>query len=117
MADWQSSGRVKVERAKEHIRNLEAEIQAFAQRNPYEGRGEIDSQTGDWVLRAHIKESPPPRLGAIAGDAAHNLRSSLDILWRNVMHVDDLSDDTGFPIYNSVKAFESRHGRVTKGWR
>jgi hypothetical protein len=61
---WQASGGVKIERAKEHIRNLEAEIEAFLERSPYRVVTEKDSQGGK-VYRAHILEEPPLRLGAI----------------------------------------------------
>jgi hypothetical protein len=41
LRDWHSSGRVKIEGAKEHIGNLEAEIAASNERRPYQVIGKI----------------------------------------------------------------------------
>jgi hypothetical protein len=114
LADWKTSGGVKVERAKEHIRNLEAELIAFAKRHPYDTIGKLDDDTREFVVRARdIRERPDPKWGAIAGDAIHNLRSSLDILWRHVTTAPgtkpDLTRGGGFPIYATRDAFENTH--------
>ncbi len=106
MADWATSGRIKVERAEKHIRDLETEVLAFKQRCPYTSFVHDDPQTGEWVFRAAIPELPPLRFGAIAGDAIHNLRSSLDILWRILMP----GGRHYFPMFPSPQKFERRFG-------
>jgi len=108
---WAASGGVKIKRAKEHIDNLYSEINAAFQRGEYGIVTEDEPKTGSTIWRARIKSEPDPRWGAIAGDAAHNLRSSLDILWRQVWPatVRDENRKDGFPIL-SRKKFESRFG-------
>lgn len=121
MRDWTTSGRIKIERAKQHITDLQADIRAFHERHLYEIVGEDDVDTGDWVLKAKIIEVPPPRWGAMAGDAIHNLRASLDILWRFLMYPSSSSDTddrrTQFPIMQSAKLFKARFSRPIKGSR
>ncbi len=110
MPDWTASGRVKIERAKEHISNLEAEIATFAKSDPYKVVPEIDKQTGEVVVCVRVKERPPLRWGTLAGDAVHNLRSALNILWRTVwpVPVRDKSRKDSFPIFDSAKVFKTR---------
>lgn len=109
MTEWATSGRVKVERAKEHIGNLNAEITTFRQRDPYKVSPNIDPQTGELAISVEIREYPPLRWGALAGDVVHNLRSALDILWRIVCLSPDRSENRrdGFPILSS-KEFKRR---------
>jgi hypothetical protein len=86
MPDRTTGLRVKIERAKEHIGNLAAEIQAFWDSGPYEIVTDDDSEPEHIVYRVLLKGQPAPRLGAIAGDAVHNLRASLDLLiWQLVL--------------------------------
>src|SRR4051812_20680507 len=110
VAEWAASGQVKIERAKEHINALAGEIAAFHQSSPYAIVGGDEQGTGDWVLRAQITNRPPLRWGAIAGDAIHNLRASLDVLWRHVIRAkpDDMTD---FPFYRSEKKFNEARNR------
>lgn len=98
---------VKVERAKEHIAALEAEVTAFRTKCDHEL--ESDSQTGEWVFRAVVPEQVPSRFGAIAGDAIHNLRTSLNVLWRTFYPGKRIGDD--FPI-TTAKDFEQRAAKV-----
>jgi hypothetical protein len=104
--EWLTSGRVKIERAKENIDDLKARVTAFHKSRPYYVEAEKDSQTGDTVQRIRIAKVPSPILGAIAGDAIHNLRSSLDVLMVCVMsdgrQVDPESNrGGGFPIWET----------------
>ncbi len=120
MSNWETGGWVKIERAKEHVGNLESEISAFHQRSPYSVVGEDDPNTGDWVVRARIRETPPLRWGAIAGDAIHNLRASLDVLWRCVMYPSGGGAGNRkiqFPIFDSADKCEAHHSREIEGPR
>jgi hypothetical protein len=47
MPDVLAGPRIKIERAKRHIRDLEAEIAAFHGRGPYEIVAYDDAKTGD----------------------------------------------------------------------
>ncbi len=101
---------VKIERAKEHILNLGPEVSAFLHRNPYATFGEDDPKTGDRVIRVHVIEEPPLRLGAIAADGIHNMRACLDFLaWRLVLANGRTPNSrTKFPVSGNAKDFESR---------
>jgi hypothetical protein len=110
--EWAASGGVKIERAKEHVRSLEADIKAFLERSPYRVVRENDYEAGKVIYRAHIPAEPPLRLGAIAGDILHNLRSSLDILWRNVWYPAGgglTNRRLEFPIYETSEGLEARY--------
>jgi len=116
---WESSGGVKIKRAKEHIRNLEASIGAFVKRSPYDILPCIDNETGQIVVSVLVREFPSIRWGAVVGDAVHNLSSALNILWRMVWPVtvrgENRRDD--FPIYKSADVFEARFRGEQKGAR
>jgi len=114
MIDWASGGGVKIERAKEHIGNLAVAISDFHQTNPYMLVQEDDANTGALNVRVRIREKPPLRLGAIAGDAIHNLRAALDILWRIAMRAVP-GRRTEFPFNNGPKEFENAHRGAVKG--
>ncbi len=108
---------VKIERAKEHIRDLKGEIAAFLERHPYTAVGQDDPQTGDRVIRVRVHKDPPPRMGAIAGDAIHSLRSCLDILaWQLVRAGGGTPNHrTKFPVSGNAKDFEARDLPKIKG--
>ena len=60
MTDWASSGGVKIERAKEQIRNPDAELQAFAERSPFEIVPETDDHAGLVHFRLQLVRQPWP---------------------------------------------------------
>jgi hypothetical protein len=72
--------RIKIERAKRHIRELADECQAFIAREPYSIYIENDASAGQRVWKVKIKECVPAEWSAIVGDAIHNIRASLDLL-------------------------------------
>jgi hypothetical protein len=54
------------------------------------GVTEPDAETGHVSIGFEIEPSPPSRLGAIVGDIAHNLRSSLDVAaWQLALAKDE----------------------------
>jgi hypothetical protein len=74
------SAHLKVERAKKHIADLEDAIRAFLGSHPYEVATRRDRQTRRLSYDLARIEDVPTNISAIAGDAIHNLRSSLDHL-------------------------------------
>ena len=74
--------RVKIERAKQHIRELHVEITSFlAPSEPFTVRAKRDPQTREPVYYvARVNGTPPVKIAAIAGDAVQNLSSALDHL-------------------------------------
>ena len=116
MSNWAASGAVKIERAKEHIERLDSDITSFRLAHPYTSIVEGDDQ-GYWVFRAVIDVEPPPLFGGIAGDAIHNLRSSLDLLWKHAYTGGEWNRDRkdSFPFFESNAELEARLERETPG--
>lgn len=112
MTDWTSGSRIKVERAKKHIGDLDPKVLAFLVRRPYKTVSEDDPETGDQVWYIKIAETPPIQWGAIVGDVIHNLRSSLDVLVNQLVYASGWtpSDNLGFPF------FETRHKCEPHAW-
>jgi hypothetical protein len=87
--------RVKIERAYQHIDDLDAALKSLKNSNVYTGESQFNPKTGYSVFRAGDILDPfkIPQLKDVilpmAGDVIHNLRSALDYLaWQ-------LSDMTG----------------------
>lgn len=79
--------RLKIERAKEHIRDLEAAIQAFVGEKPYTLAARSHPVVAIQHTTLYIAEVKPipDRFSLLIGDAVHNLRSTLDhLLWQLV---------------------------------
>lgn len=68
----------KLERAKEHLESLEAQIAVFLRGQPYSLVENLDRKTCTYTVKARIKRQPPLRIATTAGDCIHNLRSALD---------------------------------------
>lgn len=101
--------KLKVERAKEHILQLKAEIMAFHERKPYRIVVEEEPQSRDQIYRVKVKEQPLPRWATIIGDIVHNLRSALDLLAYDLVLANGEipNRNTAFPIYRSANDFEA----------
>jgi len=74
------SSRLKIERAKCHISELNSEIAEFLSHDPYGVIIEDGPNSGQcsWTIR--VREEVPVHFPTILGDAVHNLRTALDIL-------------------------------------
>jgi len=122
-ADWMSTGRVKLDRAKEQLLNLDAEVRAFMDSRPYHTIAKPDGEPGRLRIRFEQIKNPPLRFGAIAGEIMHHLRSCLDTTWRCA--IDDWPADSadprggsgGFLISSSAEKFESAMARAVKSPR
>jgi hypothetical protein len=91
---------LKVERAKDHVRELDRRVGEFMQRKPYTTAVNREQVTGHHVICALVNEQPPAWWGTIAGDAVQNLRSALDLtVYQLVLASGGTpSASTGFPI-------------------
>jgi hypothetical protein len=70
---------LKLDRTKQHIDNLEAEIAAYLRTNPYPVVTEDDPQRGKRIAKVGDEVAPIPSIiPLILGDAVHAIRSSLD---------------------------------------
>lgn len=72
--------KLKLERAKIHIHELEDVLSAYAARRPHRVIGEYDPVRQQSRVRVSVNEPIPEVVAVITGDAVHNLRSALDIL-------------------------------------
>ena len=92
--------RRKIERARKHTDDLEAEIIAFWNTKPYEIEVQGNPRTGPGCYR--IKGTPKPlpqSIALIAGDAAHNLRAALDHFACGA--VPTVTTNTAFPVWRT----------------
>jgi hypothetical protein len=111
------SVRVKIERTNQDIANLEAEIRAFLNTNPYKVRRDDDPKTGHIVYKVVSVQNVPVPILLLAGEAIQNLRSALDHLayqlWLTGTGSSDGGDHVFFPIGGTNPA-EYKSQRVGK---
>jgi hypothetical protein len=95
---------LKIDRAFEHVRQLDAEVKSWLSGNHHSVRPEGDPKTGTrWLATAE----KPPRypIGVLIGDSLHNLRSSLDLLAYSLASAytsplpSDFAETSEFPIF------------------
>jgi hypothetical protein len=68
--------------AEEHLIALDQEMDAFAEKNPFTARAEIDRQARRIRVFADEHLAVPDRWSLIVGDIVHNTRSALDhLIW------------------------------------
>jgi hypothetical protein len=105
------SARLKIRRAREHIRSFNEHGQRFRDTSPYHVTRAVERSGREHVYRVEIVEDPPRVLGAIVGDVVHNLRSALDsiVFDLSLAGNPDLSErqrrDVGFPIATEETSF------------
>lgn len=109
--------RVKVERAKHYLRDLEVARDGFIIGNAYRIERETDPQTGYNIYRVFDIQTPPAEIGLIAGDVIHNLRSSLDHLAYQLVYVNGAAHtkQTAFPIWDGAAEYKAQRARRVKG--
>lgn len=109
--------RLKVERAKRHIDELRAAIDAFHAEKPYSFWEDNDTKTGENILRVKIEKCIPPIFSAMLGDIVHNLRSALDQLVCALVKANSrqVRRGNGFPISGTVEHFETNSIGKIKG--
>ena len=104
------ASRLKIERAYKHVRELEEWIDSFAHSEFYAVSVKKDPKCGRNSLVFTIKHSPSADAAIILGDALHNLKSALDILWNEVFTLitnRQPDDYTRFPFRKTAKELES----------
>lgn len=112
------SARAKLQRAEEHLGQLQAEHTRFiAERNPYRMLPEYDfDHPGYNIWRAKIVEHPPAeKWGSIAGECVHALRAALDHTAYALVQINRPGTDyCEFPIF---KDYDGPQGWANKGKR
>lgn len=110
--------RAKVERAKQHICDVQREWDTFLGGNPYRATAEFDPERGITAYFLDEFSSIPIHISLVAGDAIHSLRTALDYLAYALVErkPGDLENtQLYFPICKSREAYESESMRKTKG--
>ncbi len=119
MDDPLLGARLKIERARQHLESLQHETRVFTDSNPYRTVIEPDPETGDQVVRIRLAQPErriPLRLGLIAGDAIHCLRSALDHLaWQLAVIGDGPDRFTRFPLFDDAHEYRRQEHRVLHG--
>lgn len=113
MSELLVSARLKVDRAKKHLSDLQAEITGFHARNPYCIICDAESKPGHELYRFEFVEHIPIPWGAIIGDIVHNLRAALDnaataLAVANGRTSRDVISNTYFPISATKEGFQKR---------
>lgn len=93
----------KVERARELMQSLQAEVNAFMEAAPYSLRLYFYAETGEQVVCIETVRECPLRWAVIFGEIGHNLRSALDHLVYELARVRNSNPSgakTSFPIYS-----------------
>ena len=117
--DPNTSWRLKIGRAKEHLVALETELRAWVGTNPMAIAKEKDPEGRRHTVFAEVVNPPPlNRWSLISGDCIHNLRSALDsLLYGIAIHETGLNppaDETAlqFPITISPAKFKEQKSRI-----
>jgi hypothetical protein len=116
-----SSSLAKLDRAHEHLRVLDAETAAFYDGNadegqPYKVRSEYRPHSRQYVFIVAVIREPPPLLGLLLGDYAHNLRAALDhLVCQLALDAGATCDTTQFPICSTHANFVKKAGTYLRG--
>lgn len=98
---------LKLDRAKQHIDDLEGEIIAFHRANPYHVITEDDPQTERRTAKIGKKPAPiPAAVPLILGDAVHAMRCSLDYFMNAAVPAP--TDQTVFPVLRQSRVPTAR---------
>ncbi len=102
MSDAFHSARLKIDRTKHHIAELESIISALP--NSYTATVEINPSGGNEVLKHDLRDRDKiiDDIALILGDAVHNLHCALDHAWMSVLTKlcpASINNQTKFPIF------------------
>jgi len=109
---------LKLRRAEEHLRFLDAERGKILPIHPDRMVGQHDPQTGDYVVRVE-GDPPPPEWGIPISEFAHALRTALDnLLWQLILARGGkpVSRVTQFPIYEEETKFNGKPKSRKGSW-
>ncbi len=107
--------KVKIERAREHISNLDRAVHTFFDNRPYRVSTKRDRGRGLVYYLSDVQHTPTS-FATITGDAIQNLRSSLDHLVQQLYLVGAktaaASRKVSFPIGFDAHAYKSQLGQL-----
>jgi hypothetical protein len=92
----------KVDRARKHTDDLEMEVRAFWDADPFEVEMVGAPLTGPGFFRVKRMAAVPESIALIAGDAAHNIRSALDHFAWSAVSPHLRRRQTCFPVWSNA---------------
>lgn len=111
---------IKLDRAKDHQRDLEVEVRRFIDGNPYAVETKRDPNNRRLIYFVARAKEVPPKISAIAGDVLQNLRSALDHLAFELFKRGGGTGDgkhVYFPIFDDAAAYVSGSPGKTAGMK
>jgi hypothetical protein len=111
MFDGFIGSRLKIKRAYKHISDINSLLRSFEDSDFYDLSVKTDAESGENFLRAVINEGlPVDEYALIIGDALHNLRSALDLVYYETVLLcgGTPSKWTRFPIRDTREELVSR---------
>jgi hypothetical protein len=101
------ASKLKVDRAKSHIREINNNIIDYLKTKPYRVVVEQDSNSPNHLWTLRVRNEVPQNLSAIIGDAIHNLRASLDLLASDLVDIaGENTNNVYFPFGDDLDGFE-----------
>ena len=108
MNDYFFASKLKIDRAKCHIIELNNAIINYIKSKPYRVVVEQDSKSPNHLWTLRVRNEVPCHFSVIIGDAIHNLRSSLDLLASTLVEMNGgNTKDVYFPFGDNVDGLES----------
>lgn len=101
------NSKVKIERARMHIRELDEELAEYLKTKPFRVVVEKDPESENHLWTLRVKNEPPPQLSEIIGDAAHKLSAALDLMASDLVSMaGGKSKNVYFPFGEDAVGFE-----------
>jgi hypothetical protein len=103
--------KLKVERAKEHIREIDSRTKNFFDSNPQVVVSDFDPDGVHITIKVRLLVAVPKRIAIVVGEALYQLRSALDVLACCLARANGTPKPKGvyFPLAADQKEFETRH--------
>jgi hypothetical protein len=101
--------RLKIERAKHHINDLQSRVHEFETGNVHDVIIKPNADRGHDVLETRIVQAVPTEFALVIGDALHNLKAALDLVVNEVVitRLGSSDDYTRFPVREDRKKLEA----------
>jgi hypothetical protein len=102
--------KLKIERARDHIKELESAVNAFLAERPFRLFIKHKPNAGTFTIVSRRLRSIPEKMSLIVGDAVHNLCAALDMTLYGMAH--DKAPSPFELMFPFVRKAESLEGRI-----
>jgi hypothetical protein len=101
------NSKLKLDRAKKHIIELNNDIINYVKSKPYRVVIESDPKSPNHLWTLRVRHEVPCHFSAIIGDAIHNMRSALDLLASDLVRANNGNvKNVYFPFANDANSLE-----------